>query len=1818
MAQISAASFQSGYANYFSAPITIATFSFSNHQVLADLTSLTIQLRIIDGDTSPGNFDYNNLYLALEGINTDICLNGFSDGFDVTLAFNGTPSNAAAILSSLKSDGVLIASVIDKSYYDNYITFPSIFNASLVLVGTASVSAPSLALAADTGSSNSDGITNNGTVNVTGLEAGATWQYSTNGGSSWTNGTGTSFVLSSGTYSAGSVLVRQSDIAGNTSANGQLGAVIVDVTTPAAGTLAFGADFTDSGSSPTDRITNDRNFSLSLSGQEAGSTVIYQLSNNIGSTWTTTSASQSNLAYGSYQFRAIVTDVAGNTAYTTGQSVTIDTIRPRGSLGTYATSPAYAAPITNPFGIPDVGNFASAAFIDIDADDDLDLFLGIDNGNTLFYLNSAPAASTAPAYEQPITNPFGITDVGINASPRLGDIDADGDLDLIIGNSYSKPFFYRNNATAGATAPSYGSLGYDPGVIFHGSDASPCLVEIDIDADGDLDMFVGSYAGDTIFYRNIASSGATNPVYSYDANNPFGITNVGSYASHAFADVDADGDLDIFIGNGFGNTLFFRNTAGAGATTPAYMAPITNPFGIANVGSWARPSLGDIDADGDLDLFIANRDGNIVFFRNTAATPVAPVASSIANGSYGIGAVITLTVQFSEAVVVNTTGGTPMLQMETGATDRYALYSSGSTTNTLTFTYTVQAGDTSSDLDQLSANALTLNGGTITDVTGNNTILTLAVPGATGSLGANAALLIDGMAPTAPGLALASDSGMSNSDGNSSTGTVNVSGLETGASWQYSVNGGISWLAGTGNSFSVAPGTYGAGSILVRQSDIAGNISANGQLSAVTIDTSAAAPTLALASDTGISNSDGITNNGTVNVTGLETGATWQYSINGGSSWTNGTGTSFVLSSGTYSAGSVLVRQSDIAGNTSANGQLSAVTIDTSAAAPTLALASDTGISNSDGITNNGTVNVTGLETGATWQYSTNGGSSWTNGTGTSFVLSSGTYSPGNILVRQSDLAGNTSANGQLGAVTIDTSAAAPSLALAADTGSSSSDGITNNGTVNVTGLETGASWQYSTNGGGSWTNGTGTSFVLSSGTYSAGSVLVRQSDIAGNTSANGQLAAITIDTSAPLASAVVITGTGISVGNGNLNAGKVVTITVTMSELVTISGGIPTLSLNSGGIATYASGSGTTSLTFSYIVAAGNNAIDLAIIGLNANGASIADAAGNSLISFSFNPAGTLVVDTTAPTGSLNNTAPVSSTTANGNYYTGAVINLAVQFSEAVFVNTTSGTPRLQLETGAIDRYAIYTSGSGTNTLSFSYTVQAGDSSADLDQVSSSALELNGGTIKDAAGNIAIFSLAEPGAVGSLAANAALVINGIALISPTLALAADTGSSNSDGITNNGTVNVSGLETGASWQYSTNGGGSWLAGTGTSFGLNSGSYGAGSIQVRQSDIAGNTSANGQLGAVTIDTTKPLTTAAITAVTDNVGFFQGAVDEFSGTDDATPIFGGTISAALSADETLAIYNRDSFLGNATVNNATKTWSFAPATLPNTTGVNYAITAWVTDVAGNYSQSPIRYFWLDTTASTTTTSITSVADNVGNIQGTLASGAVTDDITPTISGVLSAPLGTGETLRLYNGNKYLGLAIPADGVKTWSYTSYLADGFYSINARVVDAVGNIGTASATQNFSIDSTSNQLTGSASANTLAATGAKDLITGLGGADTFRFTSLTQSTLANFDRITDFTIGTDILDGPTALSAANINKLGTVAALDSQSISTILTSQSFLANKAATFSYADPSGISRSFIALNDGVAGFSASNDAIVEITGYIGSLNTLQII
>ena len=119
-----------------------------------------------------------------------------------------------------------------------------------------------------------------------------------------------------------------------------------------------------------------------------------------------------------------------------------------------------------------------------------------------------------------------------------------------------------------------------------------------------------------------------------------------------------------------------------------------------------------------------------------------------------------------------------------------------------------------------------------------------------------------------------------------------------------------------------------------------------------------------------------------------------------------------------------------------------------------------------------------------------------------------------------------------------------------------------------------------------------------------------------------------------------------------------------------------------------------------------------------------------------------------------------VTSTTANGTYGVGNIIQITTIFGEEVFV---TGIPQITLETGSTDAVVNYSSGSGSNTLVFNYTVSAGDISSDLDYLATTSLTLNSGTIKDAAGNVATLTLATPAATYSLGANKAIVIDGSA-----------------------------------------------------------------------------------------------------------------------------------------------------------------------------------------------------------------------------------------------------------------------------------------------------------------------------------------------------------------------------------------------------------------------------------------------------------------------
>ncbi len=117
-----------------------------------------------------------------------------------------------------------------------------------------------------------------------------------------------------------------------------------------------------------------------------------------------------------------------------------------------------------------------------------------------------------------------------------------------------------------------------------------------------------------------------------------------------------------------------------------------------------------------------------------------------------------------------------------------------------------------------------------------------------------------------------------------------------------------------------------------------------------------------------------------------------------------------------------------------------------------------------------------------------------------------------------------------------------------------------------------------------------------------------------------------------------------------------------------------------------------------------------------------------------------------------------VTSPTANGTYATNSTVDVTVQFNSPVII---AGTPQLTLETGTIDRIANYLSGSGSCELTFRYTVQAGDETADLDYISTTALALNGGTITNS-GTTTSLTLPAVGGAGSLGANKNIVIDGV------------------------------------------------------------------------------------------------------------------------------------------------------------------------------------------------------------------------------------------------------------------------------------------------------------------------------------------------------------------------------------------------------------------------------------------------------------------------
>ena len=225
---------------------------------------------------------------------------------------------------------------------------------------------------------------------------------------------------------------------------------------------------------------------------------------------------------------------------------------------------------------------------DVDGDGDLDLVCGNSYGGTTLYLNTGGTFASAPAWTSPPDLTFSVA---------LGDVDGDGDLDLVCGNlNYVGATLYLNIGGTFASTPAW------TGPV----ESTRSVALGDVDGDGDLDLVRANYEGGSTLYLNLGGTFASTPAWT----GPDELAR-----NMALGDVDGDGDLDLVLGSSdsatSGGTTLYLNSGGTFATTPAWAGPAEATLSVA---------LGDVDGDGDLDLVRGSSDASATLYLNSGGT----------------------------------------------------------------------------------------------------------------------------------------------------------------------------------------------------------------------------------------------------------------------------------------------------------------------------------------------------------------------------------------------------------------------------------------------------------------------------------------------------------------------------------------------------------------------------------------------------------------------------------------------------------------------------------------------------------------------------------------------------------------------------------------------------------------------------------------------------------------------------------------------------------------------------------------------------------------------------------------------------------------------------------------------------------------------------------------------------------------------------------------------------------------------------------------------------------------------------------------------
>jgi Secretion system C-terminal sorting domain/FG-GAP-like repeat len=291
----------------------------------------------------------------------------------------------------------------------------------------------------------------------------------------------------------------------------------------------------------------------------------------------------------------------------------------------------------------DLGTDAHPTFLDYNADGLLDLVVG----NLSFYQPFGERAPRIYLFENTGTanSPkFNLVDddylefsqySGTNnyaPSPTFGDLDNDGDLDVLIGEK-SGSFFYGENTAGPGNPVAFDNLQFGYMGLDIGQNSVPQIV--DLDRDGLPDIITGERIGKVSYFHNEGTQNDPFFLPNIDSQTPAGEniivlglidTRFGSFTGRAAPVIlDFDGEYHIFTGSQAGYLMRYSNIDG---NIDGTFTLESDYYGEIREGFNTRPAIADIDDDGILEMFVGNERGGLSLFKTNLHTDGTPVSTN--------------------------------------------------------------------------------------------------------------------------------------------------------------------------------------------------------------------------------------------------------------------------------------------------------------------------------------------------------------------------------------------------------------------------------------------------------------------------------------------------------------------------------------------------------------------------------------------------------------------------------------------------------------------------------------------------------------------------------------------------------------------------------------------------------------------------------------------------------------------------------------------------------------------------------------------------------------------------------------------------------------------------------------------------------------------------------------------------------------------------------------------------------------------------------------------------------------------------------------